>query len=173
MGRRRSFSTLMKSAHRRMRGFSVSGMVVFAFLLSSAMGLSGNPYAFAEEVLKPGAEVTLDAEKVTFDEAGGTATAEGGVLLRYGTLRISAEHVDVDAGTNVVTARSLPGKKIVIVSQGKTLEGDQLRYNLKTREGVLLNATAYAPAGEGALFIRGKNVEVAPPEIAIQKGWIS
>ena len=164
----------MNNMRRRTCDIAVFGAAVSVFVLAVTMLLlRGDSCAFAEDLLKPGAEVTLDAEKVTFDEAGGTATAEGGVLLRYGTLRISAEHVDVDAGTNVVTARSLPGKKIVIVSQGKTLEGDQLRYNLKTREGVLLNATAYAPAGEGALFIRGKNVEVAPPEIAVQKGWVS
>lgn len=152
---------------RRRFRFLLFAICLHVVVLFSAMSVRAD--GFPEQ----GTEVTLDAEKVTFDEAGGTASAEGGVLLRYGAIRINAEHVDVDATTNVVTAKSLPGKKVIIVSQGRTLEGDQLRYNLRTREGVLTNATAYSPAGEGAVFIRGENVEVAPPEIAIQKGWVS
>ena len=117
--------------------------------------------------------VFLDADKVVFEEETGLAVAEGNVRVRRDVLRVFAHRVEMDSTEQVMSATSEPGKKVTLIQGDRVLTGDSLRYNMLSREGILTGAVGSSPAGDGRVFLRGKQMEVAPVDVARSKGWIS
>ena len=117
--------------------------------------------------------VFLDADKVVFEEKTGLAVAEGNVRVRRDVLRVFAHRVEMDSTEQVMSATSEPGKKVTLIQGDRVLTGDSLRYDLSSREGILTGAVGSSPAGDGRVFLRGKQMEVAPVDVARSKGWIS
>ncbi|WP_024821790.1 MULTISPECIES: LPS-assembly protein LptD [Aminobacterium] len=118
-------------------------------------------------------EVTLEAEVVAYDERGTVATAKGSAVLNYGIIRIYSDYMEYDVATQEALAEALPGKSVTIFYGANKLSGQRLVYHLETEEGVLDGAKGEMPAGQGTLFVRGKQLDFAPVERAAQKGWIS
>jgi LPS-assembly protein len=117
-------------------------------------------------------DVILDAERVSYDDETGRASAEGGAVLTYQNTTIRAERIDYDAAAQTVKASPLPGETVRLQYGERTLVGDGLEYNLLTREGVLLDAKSSVPAGEGVFYISGGGLRVMPYDLAAERGLV-
>lgn len=147
-----------------------SGPLIFALCILS--GLLFSFPVFAAETQQP-ESVRLDAERVSYDDESGKATAEGDAVLHYKGSTIQAERIDYDATTQKVKASPLPGQSVVLQSNGKTVTGDSLDYDLNTEEGVLTGAKTSVGVGAGILYVSGGNIEVYPYDQAVAQGIIS
>ncbi len=142
---------------------SLLGWVMVLFLGAGGV-LGAAALARGEE-----SRVVLDADRVTYDEAGYRTTAEGDVRIRYENLFLWSPWADMDTSTQILRAQGSPGSPVVLRWQGRRLEGDRLEYNLQTREGVLRN-----PRGQvDALLLRGGTLEVVPLEKAVERRWVT
>jgi len=117
--------------------------------------------------------IFLDADKVIFEENTGIAVAEGNVRMRRDAMRVFAHRIEMDSSEQVMSATTVPGRKVTLMQGERILTGDSLRYDLAAREGVLTGAAGSSPAGEGTVFLRGREMEVAPLESARRKGWVT
>jgi len=117
--------------------------------------------------------VELDADKITYDDITGTATAEGNALLSYGDVRILAERIDYDDEAGKVVASSIPDKGVVLSNGRQALTGDQLLYDINTSEGVLTGAKSTVIVNGKAVFIKGENLEAIPYDLAVDRKLIS
>ena len=157
---------ITKFLRRFATGLSCFGIGAF-FLFYPAF-----PALAAESSSQP-ESVTLDAERVVYDDETGQASAVGDAVLTHGSgATIRAERIDYDAVTQKVKASPLPGKSVTMQAAGKTITGDGLEYDLNTGEGLLEGAAGTVPLGEGTLFIRGGGVEVLPYSLALERGLI-
>ena len=146
------------------------GLICLALgLLIAATSVS----APAAETEEDGESIYLDADKVVFEEETGLAVAEGNVRVRREGLRLFAHRVEMDSSEQILSATSAPGRKVSMVQGDRVLTGDSLRYNMLTREGILSGAAGSSPAGDGRVFIKGREMAVAPMELAVAKGWVS
>ena len=59
-------------------------------------------------------QVTLYADRVSFNDETGHALAEGNAILQYNGTTIMAERIEYDADSQKVKAMPLPGEKIVM-----------------------------------------------------------
>jgi LPS-assembly protein len=138
-------------------------LLIFVLLLTA-----DGAFAAAEQ---PG-DVILDAERVSYDDETGRASAEGGAVLTYQDTTIHAERIDYDAAAQTVKASPLPGETVRLSNGGRTIAGDGLEYNLLTSEGVLLEAKSSVPAGEGVLYVSGGGLRVMPYDLAAERGLV-
>lgn len=123
---------------------------------------------------QPAEKVTLNADRVSFNDETGRAYAQGNAVLNYQDTTILAERIEYDADTQKVQAMPLPGKQIVLTNGTQTLRGDQLEYDLNTREGILSGAITRLPVGEdgGVLYVYGSEIDVMPWELAQERGLV-
>ena len=127
-------------------------------------------YTIAESAEKT---VELNAEKVTYDDEFGTASAEGGAVLTYGDVRITAERIDYNDETGKIVASSLPEKGIVLSNGKQALRGEKLEYDLNTAEGIISGAKSTLAVGGTFLYVYGDNLEAIPYELAVERNLIS
>lgn len=88
---------------------------------------SYSTYALDTDVEQP---VEVEADSATFDRNAGTATYDGKVIIKQGTLEILADHVDILAPDNEIQHVTATGKPVDFkqdmengkVAQGKALE---------------------------------------------------
>ena len=107
-----------------------------------------------------GGSVRLDADVITFEESTGIATADGNVRMADNEFYATAPYLEFDNNSQQVTAFSSPAQKVVLITEGKRLEGDKLDYNLVTRRGKMIN-----PDGKADVFhVKGKEIEVMPSQ---------
>jgi len=142
-------------------------------LLAALLGLSlleGSFPAWAEEA-EPG-KVVLNADRVSYNDETGQASAEGRAVLNYEGATIRAERIEYDAHSQKVQAMPLPGEKVVLQAGGKSLAGDRLDYDLETKEGVLSGAGTSLPVGAGTLYVHGEEIEVLPWDRAVERGLV-
>ncbi|MBQ3627164.1 MAG: hypothetical protein II948_10540, partial [Synergistaceae bacterium] len=59
--------------------------------------------------LNPNERVVLNANRVSYNDITGTASAQGKAVLTYKGSKIEAERIDYDANTQKVEAMPLPG----------------------------------------------------------------
>ena len=130
-------------------------------------------YTTEEEAPLP-EQVTLNADRVSFNDETGQASAQGNAILRYQDTTIMAERIDYDADTQKVRAMPLPGQQITLTHGSRALKGDQLDYDLNSREGILSGAITRLPAGEdgGVLYIYGSEIDVMPWDLAQSRGLV-
>jgi LPS-assembly protein len=140
----------------------------FGVLVGSLFLPACAPAALPEQ---PGS-VRLDAERVSYDDESGKTTAEGDAVLTYGKSMIRAERIEYDSVTQRVKASPLPGESVVLQSEGRTIAGDGLEYDLNTEEGVMSGAKSSVPVGEGTLYISGGNLDVIPWDLAAERGLV-
>ena len=119
-------------------------------------------------------QVTLNADRVSFNDETGRATAQGNAVLTYQDTTIMAERIEYDADTQKVQAMPLPGKQIVLTNGSRSLKGDQLEYDLNSREGILSGAITRLSVGEdgGVLYVYGSEIDVMPWDLARERGLV-
>jgi LPS-assembly protein len=110
-------------------------------------------------------EIKLDADRITFDETTGVATAEGDVRISNEEMSLDAPYVEYDSATQSVRASSTPEGSVVFMSAGKRISGEKLDYNLSTSRGVFTR-----PNGRvDAFYVKGESIEVMPVSDVIGK----
>ncbi|MBQ3403384.1 MAG: hypothetical protein IJG65_08470 [Synergistaceae bacterium] len=119
-------------------------------------------------------QVTLNADRVSFNDETGHAVAEGNAVLSYNDTTILAERIEYDADTQKVKALPLPGQKILLTNGQRTLRGDQIDYDLNSREGILTGAVTRLAVGEdgGILYVYGSEIDYMPWELAQERGLV-
>ncbi len=144
--------------------------ILFAFIFfiifsSSLLAAESEQYYLDEfqELAKSDTQndkVTLNADRVSFNDETGRAIAEGNAVLTYNDVTIMAERMEYDADTQKVEAMPLPGQQLVLTNGQRSLKGDNLTYDLNTREGILRGAQSRLSIGEndGVLYVYGKRL---------------
>ena len=124
---------------------------------------------------EPRGDITLDGDRVIFDQASGMAEAEGTVRLRQDNVRIFSHRMEYDTVNQFAVATSRPGEVVTLLYGGNRFTGKTLEYDMEAGEGMLTDATGDLPAGTrgGTVYIRGKNLEVVPLNSALEKKWIT
>ena len=117
--------------------------------------------------------IELNAQKVTYDDFSGTASAEGDAILTYGDVRIVAERIDYDDESGKVVASSLPDKGVVLSNGKQALRGDKLEYDIKTAEGVMSGAKSTLAVDGVFVHVKGDNLEAIPYELAVERKLVS
>ena len=75
-----------------------------------------NEYQEIDVESVPEDRVTLNADRVSFNDETGHALAEGNAVLKYKDVSIMAERLDYDADTQKVQAMPLPEQKVLITN---------------------------------------------------------
>ncbi|MBQ6666419.1 MAG: hypothetical protein IJM68_12630 [Synergistaceae bacterium] len=119
-------------------------------------------------------QVILNADRVSFNDETGHALAEGNAVLQYNGTTIMAERIEYDADSQKVKAMPLPGEKIVMKNGGRTLNGDQVDYDLESGEGILSGPATHLSVGEKGevMYIYGGEINVIPWELAEERGLV-
>ena len=130
----------------------------------------------APESESPLEKVTLNADRVSFNDETGNALAEGNAVLKYNGTSIMAERIEYDAESQKVQAMPLPGEKVILQQERekRILRGDQLNYDLNTKEGLLTGAATRVGIGDdgGILYVHGEDIEVMPWALAQERGLV-
>ena len=119
-------------------------------------------------------KVTLNADRVSFNDETGHATAQGNAVLKYNDTTIMAERIDYDADTQKVKAMPLPGEKVILTNGTRAIKGDQIDYDLNSGEGVLEGPATQLSVGEHGevLYVYGGEINVLPWELAQERGLV-
>lgn len=127
-------------------------LALLVFLLCPAC-----PGAFAADTSEQD-RINLNADKISFEEDTGVATAEGNVTVRNKDLRLSAPYVEYDSEGSHLKALSTQEGAVTLITGNRRLSGEKLDYNILTRRGLLTH-----PNGKiEELYIRGEAIEVMP-----------
>lgn len=111
----------------------------------------------------------LDAEKLTFENETGIATAEGNVHGRGGDMQLFAPAAVYDTRLGLITASAEGDKKITLMTGEVIMDGESLEYNVNTRQG-----TVTQPSGKmDAIFFKGGKITVMPLEEAARQKLIA
>lgn len=126
-----------------------------------------------QEIKQPD-NVTLNAERVSFNDETGHALAQGSAVLKYKDTTIMAERIEYDADSQKVKAMPLPGEKVILTNGTRTIRGDQVDYDLNSGEGILSGPSSRLSAGEKGemLYIYGGEINVIPWELAQERGLV-
>ncbi len=102
--------------------------------------------------------VHLNADKISYEESSGVATAEGNVRINNDEIRLFAPYVEYDSNTQQIRALSSPEGPVTFVAGEGKLSGERLEYNVETRTGLLTHPYGRADA----FYVRGDVIEVKP-----------
>lgn len=151
-----------------MRRTAWCGLMIAALFL---MQVLLPPAAGAAE----GSKIILDADRVLYHQETGVAEAEGSVHLRNEETQIYAPRMEYRTDEQMAFASAKEGGTVTIFYGPNKFTGDTLQYDLASREGVLTNATGDIPAGMrgGIVFLRGKDLSVAPFNTALERKWMA
>jgi len=121
--------------------------------------------SFAADASEPN-RIKLNADKITFEEDTGVATAEGGVTVQNKDLRLLAPYIEYDSENNLLKALSTQDGPVTFVSGPHRLNGERLDYNLNTNRGVM----TYPNGKADELYLKGERIEVMPVSDLQKKG---
>ena len=162
-------------------GKASSKIIILILIFTAAFSLQSfaaefedyyiNEYQELDQETKASDKVTLNADRVSFNDETGHALAEGNAVLTYNDISIMAERLDYDADTQKVQAMPLPNQKVVITDGQRVIKGDNLNYDLNTQEGILTGARSVVPVGEdgGVIYVYGEDINVMPWELAKER----
>ena len=155
-------------------GKTTKTLIVFIFILICSADIYAADYTAPEENTVPLSEqVTLNADRVSFNDETGQAYAQGEAVLTYQDITINAERIEYDADTQKIQAMPLPGEQVVLTSSGRSIKGDQLEYDLNTREGILSGpVTRLAVGNNSVMYVYGNEIDVIPWELAKERGLV-
>ncbi len=110
-------------------------------LLLSLMltSLSTAAYALKSDVEEP---VQIEADSAVFDKNAGTATYDGNVIIRQGTLEILATHIEINAPANEIQSIIATGSPVSLkqkMENGKLAQGKagKLQYLVKDKRLIM------------------------------------
>lgn len=100
-------------------------------------------YALNSDVEKP---VQIEADEAIFDKAAGTATYNGNVVIRQGTLEIFASHIQINAPGNEIQNIVASGNPVSLkqtMENGKLAQGQaaEMQYFVKDKR-LIFNGNA-------------------------------
>jgi LPS-assembly protein len=126
--------------------------VLFVFFIPLTLLLAFDAPGEAAE------EIKLDADKISFEESTGVATAEGNVRISGEEIKLVAPYVEYDSLNQNVRAVSTPEGSVTFISGGRRVNGERLDYSLTSRRGMLT-----MPNGRvDAFYVKGDSIEVMP-----------
>jgi LPS-assembly protein len=103
-------------------------------------------------------EIRLDADSISYEESTGVAVAEGNARATDGDMLVTAPRMEYYSAARTVAAFASPAGRVVLVTEGKRVEGDRLDYDLVTRKGTMTR-----PDGKVDLYyVRGGSVDIMP-----------
>ena len=164
-------------------GKTARTLILFTFLLVCSTKIyaadfqdyySGDVTLPAENTVPISEQVTLNADTVSFNDETGRAYAQGNAVLTYQGTTIEAERIEYDADTQKVQAMPLPGERITLTNNNRYIRGDQLEYDLNTKEGILSGAVTRLPVGNNSvMYVYGNEIDVIPWELAKERGLVN
>lgn len=103
-------------------------------------------------------KVQLDADRISYEESTGIATAEGGVRIYNNEMRLYAPYVEYDSAGSKVRAMSSTDGGVTFVTDAGRLSGERVEYDLASRRGLIT-----MPNGRiGEFYMRGETLAVQP-----------
>ncbi len=96
--------------------------------------------------------VSLKADNLSYDQAGGTYEASGDVVVRQGAMSLTADHVLLQSVTQDIAADGA----VQIRQDDDSLSGERIHYNL---------ATGVGQVRQGRVFFSEKNFHLAGEDI--------
>ncbi|MBQ9574531.1 MAG: LPS-assembly protein LptD [Synergistaceae bacterium] len=119
-------------------------------------------------------QVTLNADRVSFNDETGNALAEGNAVLKYNGTTINAERIEYNSDTQKVKAMPLPGEKVTLTNGNRAIKGDQIDYDLNSGEGILEGPASQLSVGDNGeiLYVYGGEINVIPWELAQERGLV-
>jgi LPS-assembly protein len=103
-------------------------------------------------------EIKLDADKISYDESTGIATAEGNVRVSNDEMRLVAPYVEYDSLNQKMRALSSQEGTVTFTSAGKRINCERIDYDIVSQRGVMTS-----PNGRvDAFYARGRTIEVMP-----------
>lgn len=108
-------------------------------LLCLLLGMSSAAYALKSDVEEP---VLIEANSAVFDKNAGTATYDGNVVIRQGTLEILATHIEINAPGNEIQSIIATGNPVSLkqkMENGKLAQGkaSKIQYLVKEKRLVM------------------------------------
>jgi LPS-assembly protein len=125
---------------------------LFIFSLSLIFILSVHSAARAAD------EIKLDADRISYDESTGIATAEGNVNVSNEEVRLVAPYVEYDSLNQKVRALSTRDGTVTFTSAGKRINCERVDYDIVSRKGVMTSPNGKADA----FYVKGRTIEVMP-----------
>jgi hypothetical protein len=107
----------------------------------------------------------IDADVIDGDWINERVRASGAVRLEYAGFLLSADEVTADRTTGDVLASGA----VEVTQDGRRLRGESIRYNLRTREGILEDAWA----SEQGVFLRGREINVSPQRLELHDAYVT
>jgi len=129
-------------------------------LLLAALALGLARPAAAEDQRLP-LRFTLAADQAEYDLTTGRALARGHALLSFRDAELRADSIEADTVTGQLQAYG----GITLTQADRILQAEAAEYNLQTRRGVMLQATAAA----GPARFTGQRLEVTPTRMSIDQ----
>jgi LPS-assembly protein len=103
-------------------------------------------------------KIQIDADVISYEESTGIAAAAGNASVTDGELWVTAPRMEYDSVSQRVTAFASPSERVVLFTEGKRVEGEELDYDLAARSGTMTQ-----PNGRvDAYYVRGSAVDVMP-----------
>ena len=97
---------------------------------------------------EPGAPVEVTADALSIDRATGLAVFEGGVVVGQGSLRLSAERVEVEYTDDRRVARLTASGGVTLVSGQDAAEAERAAYDVEAGE-ITLTGEVLLTQGSG------------------------
>jgi lipopolysaccharide export system protein LptA len=168
---RRVSAWLRRSPYRRGKALGLALLGVCA---------TGSRAAADAQGQAKGITISLGADDIEYSEADQTAVLVGDVRLRARDLPGGVPEVEVDAQRITVSLKPgdiiAPGQTVVRAS-GLELEGDEVRYNLRTHDFHAENARTamVVPLGdhEVTLFAKSESIDATGGNAELRRAWIT
>jgi len=110
--------------------------------------------------------IICQANNIEYSKDGKKMIASGDVRITYKGIKLTCDRLKIDAQTKDAYARG----NVVLSEEGSRLVGENLIYNLDTKEGSLDNASLFSPVWYG----KGKKIsKVSDNEFKVSQGYIT
>ncbi|HIE51079.1 MAG TPA: LPS-assembly protein LptD [Armatimonadetes bacterium] len=126
--------------------------------------LSGGGKARAETAPREGAPDNrgrLSADFIELSTDGQHAIADGNVRFRYREVEVYADRLELDRERDLLTGEG----QVRVIWRGQTVHGEELRFNLHTREYFMREATSalspdfFGPGVAEPVYVLGREIE--------------
>ena len=120
-----------QNIHLKPNELTIKFMLLITLLFTTSLA-----FARTDDIKQP---VHIDADSVTFNKAKGYAIYEGNVSIRQGTLKISAQKIEIFAPGNDMQRIETSGSPVIFqqeMDDGKLAKGqaNKIRYLVKEKQ---------------------------------------
>lgn len=133
--------------------FRAAALPIMVPLVLGSLAAARAAAADGAEVVEEGEPVSVDAESISYEEAGERALARGHVVIRYGRTELRADEVQFERSTRRASAAG----HVRLSDPLGLIFADQVDVDLDDETGVLLGAEIQAR--EGGYTLLGRRIE--------------